>query len=162
MTFSYHIIKSLQPYTFCYGNLLCMLSHIPFYCSNPLYFCQYMLLHPSNSIFLMLLFTPTMLTATESSLLKVHLQRKAGFFSATTYSYVLCSKCKVLPVNSNLVIHFLTVSTINVQTCLNCYQLFLAALYITYQCLLVLTNDHSYHFQSTSSYPHQKHLLSWQ
>ena len=40
-------------------------------------------------------------TVTESSLFRIHLQQKAGFFTITTYSYVLCSKCKVLPVNSD-------------------------------------------------------------
>ena len=53
----------------------------------------------SNGI--VLLFTPTVCTVTESSLLRVRFQRKAGFFSTTTYSYVLYSKCKVLPVSSN-------------------------------------------------------------
>ena len=50
-----------------------------------------------------LLFTPTVQTITESSLLRVRFQQKAGFFATTTCSYVLCSKCKVLPVNSNTV-----------------------------------------------------------
>ena len=35
-------------------------------------------------------------TATESSPFKVRLRRRAGFISATTHSYGLCSKCKVL------------------------------------------------------------------
>ncbi len=64
---------------------------------NPLYFSLFNLFFPSFS----LQFTPMVQTVTESSLFIIRLRQKAGFFSTTTCSYVLCSKCKVLPVNSN-------------------------------------------------------------